>query len=438
MNTLIKALDQIILNDTNWHLIGPFNLVSISAQTLILSGPKMPLGTLFYFKDSQEKLHLLAYLYNYKKDKLIALSLHKNLQLPEINSAIFATGKTLLLNYSPIFQGCLINPLGKIIKRVSISANQDQENIFLPYKQNSPDPCDKKEINEIFFTGIGAIDIFNTVGYGQKVVILAEPGVGKTALITNLTKNSSAEIKIIALVGERGREITEFLNLLPKETLKQCIIIMSTSDDPAALRVLAVEAAISIAEFYREKGFKVLLQIDSLTRFLRAIREISLELGELPIANGYSASVYPAIAGLLERLGNSKFGSITSFMTLLSSAEIIEEPLVKEILSLVDGHLLLTKALANEQVYPAIDLGNSLSRLQNKLIGLPLLKKIKYLRSMILEIQKTKSLLSLGIKLSEKQKRAIELEKELFSLYQTGFDSLRQMEIIVESISQKL
>lgn len=438
MNSLLTVLNQIILNESSWHLIGPFNLSSTSEQTLVLTGPKIPLGTLFFFKDSQEKLQLLAYLYQYKEDRLIALLLNKNLQLREFNSSIFATTQTLLLNYSSTFQGCLINPLGKIVKRMSNSANQNPNKFSLPYKQSSPPPCDKKLINEIFFTGLGAIDIFNTVGYGQKIVILAEPGVGKTALITNLAKNSAADINIIALVGERGREITEFISSLSPETLKHSIIIMSTSDDPAALRVLAVEAAISIAEFYREQGFKVLLQIDSLSRFLRAFREISLELGELPITNGYSAAIYPTIASLLERLGNSKSGSITTFLTLLSSAEIIEEPLVKEIISLTDGHLLLTKALAREQIYPAIDLNNSLSRLQNKLIDSILLKKINNLRSLILEIQKAKSLFSLGIKLSDKLQAAMEMETELFSLYQKSFFSLKELETIVDSFDKKL
>ncbi len=438
MNSLLKVFNNIIQSEVNFHLIGPFHLISSSEQTLTLSGPKMPLGTLFFLKDTQGHLQLFAYLYRHQGDKLIALLLNKNLLLSESHSTILATGKTLNLNYSPLVQGCLINPLGGIVKRISSSANQNPLNSLLPYKQSSPPACEKKEIAEIFFTGIGAIDIFNTVGYGQKIIILAEPGVGKTSLITNLAKNSVADIKIIALVGERGREVNEFINSFPPETLKQSVIIMSNSDEPAALRVLAVEAAISIAEFYREQGLKVLLQIDSLSRFLRAFREISLELGELPITNGYSAAVYPTIACLLERLGNSKNGSITTFFTLLSSAEIIEEPLVKEIISLSDGHLLLTKALANEQLYPAIDLSNSLSRLQNKLISSALLKKINFLKSLILEIQKVKSLLSLGIKFNEKLKITKEMEKELYSLYQTKFSSIQELEKIVESIYKKL
>ena len=211
---------------------------------------------------------------------------------------------------------------------------------------------------------------------------------------------------------------------------------MSTSDDTAATRVTSVEAAISLAEYFRTSGFDVLLEVDSFTRFLRAFRELSLELGELPISQGYSASVYPTIAKLLERLGNDQFGTITTFFTLLISAEIIEEPLVKEIISLSDGHIYLSKLIANNGIYPAIDIRNSLSRLQTKLLDKELLEEVSKLRQNILEIEKIKSQQKLGIKTNESQNNLLDKESSLLRLLSSkthNFESMRDLLVIKQS-----
>lgn len=432
MNNLLSALNETVINRTQSKLIGPLDFSSKSEHSIVIDSPtKLPLGTLLYVKNKAEKLELLAYIYRYENQKQIALILNKNVDESSFNSGIFASKETLNFHFLPTHLGCLIDPRGRIIKRITKAKGFQLNRSILSYKGSSPNPCDRQEISKVFYTRIGVIDVFNTIGFGQKIAILAEPGVGKTTLITDLLINSIADINIITLVGERGREINEFITALPEETMCKSIVIMSTSDDTAASRILAVEAAISLAEHFRELGFNVLLEIDSFTRFLRAFRELSLELGELPISHGFSASVYPTIARLLERVGNSRNGSITTFFTLLTSTDLVEEPLVKEIISLSDGHLYLSKSIANNGLYPAVDISNSLSRLQTRLLSKKTLEMISELRKNILKIEKIKSHLSLGIKINEKQEMIIKQESKLSSIYSAMTSNLDQLNEVI-------
>lgn len=408
-NSTLKILGEQIQP----YYLGPLDLLSNNDSLICFKNRDYKIGYKIYVEVNRNENLLVAYIHSIENNICKALVINKNFS--SNNNRYFATPCLIDLPFTENLLGCAIDPLGKILKRVAKSDGTCSNIMKLSFSQSSPSPFSKKSINEIFYTGITPIDIFNTTGKGQRIAILAEPGIGKTSLITKLASNSSAEINIIALVGERAREINEFLEQLSEETLKKTILVTSTSDDPAALRLLSVQAAISLAEYFREKGKNVLLEIDSLTRYLRAFREVSLELGELPVNNGYSATVYPNIAKIMERIGNSSKGSITSFFTLLSSAELIEEPLVKEIISLTDGHLTLSKEIAKENIYPAIDLKNSLSRLQDKLLERDLLLRIKEIRIRFIDYLKKKNLNSLGLNNLENNTSSYEVIRDKLS-----------------------
>jgi len=234
---------------------------------------------------------------------------------------------------------------------------------------DSPAPAieDLKEIDSPFITGITAIDGLFTLGHGQRLAIFAEPGVGKTTLLGSIAKHHKADINVIALIGERGREVREFLEkVLDEETRQRSVIIASTSADPAVSRVNAALLATGIAEYFRDQGKDVLLTMDSLTRLFRSYRELGLAAGETPVRSGYPPSVFEQIPRLIERSGRTTKGSITALYSVLLSSSLDEDPMAEEVKGLTDGHIILRKELAEQGQYPAISILESLSRLMGK------------------------------------------------------------------------
>lgn len=231
-----------------------------------------------------------------------------------------------------------------------------------------PAPLSRARIDEPIHTGIRAIDGLLTIGRGQRVGLFAAAGVGKSTLLGALARNVDADRVVVALIGERGREVREFIeDSLGREGLAKSTVVVSTSDDPALLRLRAAYAATAIAEAWREKGHRVLLLMDSVTRFARALREVGLSAGEPPGRQGFPASVFAALPRLFERAGNSDAGSITAIYTVLVTGDDFTEPVTDETISLLDGHVVLSRDLANRGHYPAIDILRSISRIMNQI-----------------------------------------------------------------------
>lgn len=247
--------------------------------------------------------------------------------------------------------GCLVNAHGSIVTRFAAAPRERS-------------PCPHTNTYQQFVTGIRAIDTLCAIAHGQRVAFLAEPGVGKSTLLHAIAKHSTADINIFALIGERRREVTELThNYLSSTDWQKTIVIASTSDEAAAVRKRAFNTALTIAESFRDEGKRVLLIVDSLTRFVRALREVGLVAGEIPVRRGYPASVFAELPKYIERIGQNDHGSITALLSMLRTGELDEDPMVEEVLSLVDGHILLSKNLAEKGCYPAIDVSHSLSRL---------------------------------------------------------------------------
>ncbi|MBX7144180.1 MAG: FliI/YscN family ATPase [Oligoflexia bacterium] len=286
----------------------------------------------------------------------------------------------------------------------------------VPIKAVPPNVMLRHPITEQLITGIKLIDTFCPIGYGQRLVVSAQAGLGKSTLLGMMTRTAAVDVVVIALVGERGREVGEFLHeTLGEDGLKRAVVVVATSDESPSRRLRAPFTATAIAEHFRAQGKRVLLLVDSLTRTARAIREIGIAAGELPIRQGYTASVYSELPRLLERAGNDDKGSITALYTMLATSEREPDTLTDEMKSLVDGHLVLTHEMADWGVRPAIDPIKSLSRLEYRLLSAERRRISTVTRRLIRRIQRDRDILLLGGTPDKELQLALELEPALRS-----------------------
>lgn len=262
----------------------------------------------------------------------------------------------------------------------------------------APRPAmDRPIISDVFSTGVRAIDGLATLGIGQRIGIFGPPGTGKTSLMSMLAQNCEADVVVICLVGERGREVREFCDeVLTSKSKRRVVVIAATSERPPLERAICAATASTVAEYFQRKGKKVFLLVDSLTRTARALREIGLAAGEAPTRRGYPASVYPALPSLIERAGRAKKGDITAIYTVLTEGEIDEDPIAEEVKSLTDGHLLLNPDLAGKGHYPAIDITKSLSRSMNRIASKQHLKHAENVRKILAKYAEIEMLIHVG------------------------------------------
>ena len=276
------------------------------------------------------------------------------------------TGKSLTVKIDDTLLGYTLDGLGRPLD-MALELESAPE---YPVSQDSPDPFRRQKIAEIMPTGVRAIDGLLTVGLGQRIGIFAGSGVGKSTLLGMLARYCEADVIVIGLIGERGREVKEFIeNDLGPEGYRKSVVVCATSDMPPLVRLKGAHVATAIAEYYRDQGKKVVLMMDSVTRFAMAQREIGLSTGEPPTTKGYTPSVFTALPKLLERSGMSDKGSITAFYTVLVEGDDMNEPIADAVRGILDGHILLSRKIAAQNHYPAIDIQNSLSRLMKTLVS---------------------------------------------------------------------
>ena len=303
-------------------------------------------------------------------DDIKVLSLMGVAQGLSSEAVIRSTGKRLEMALELSMSGSVLDPAGKVIQRLCEETRAMESAPEVRTVENqAPAWHLRKGIDTPFATGIRVIDGLLTCGIGQRMGIFASAGCGKTMLMQMLINNAEADIFVIALIGERGREVTELV-----ETLKQsgrqdhCIIISATSDTSALDRANAAQVATTVAEYYRDQGSRVVLFLDSITRYARALRDVALAAGEAPARRGYPASVFEALPRILERPGNMSVGSITAFYTILLESEDEGDPIADEIRSILDGHIYLSRKLAAKNHYPAIDVLRSVSRVSSQVM----------------------------------------------------------------------
>lgn len=309
------------------------------------------------------------------------------------NAFVYSSRKKISIPVSNEILGRIFNGLGRPIDKKSIIDAKEER-----YPENkSPNPLERPPITDILPTGVRAIDGLLTVGKGQRVGIFSGSGVGKSSLLGMIARYTTADVNVIALIGERGREVNEFIeNDLGKEALQKTVLLVSTSDSPKMEQVTCAQLACSVAEYFRDQGKDVLLLMDSITRFAHALREISI--GEIPITKGYGPSVFSKLSKLIERAGRvNEKGSITGFYTVLTDAdEEMEDPIADAIRGYIDGHIVLSRKLAEKSHYPAIDIPSSLSRLMVKIVDSEHYMHATIIRELLAKYKATEDLILLG------------------------------------------
>lgn len=260
-----------------------------------------------------------------------------------------------------------------------------------------PDPLSRQIINEVLTLGVKAVDGLLTIGKGQRIGIFAGSGVGKSTLMGMFARNTKADINVIALIGERGREVREFIERdLGEEGMRRSVVVVATSDKPALIRKKAAQTATAIAEYFRDQGKDVLLMMDSLTRFSMAQREIGLASGEPPVSRGYPPSVYAQMPKLLERAGNSDRGSITGLYTVLVDGDDFNEPITDTARGILDGHIVLSRQMAQKNHYPAIDILQSISRVMSSIISKEHKAAAGKMKQVLATYQEAEDLINIG------------------------------------------
>lgn len=268
---------------------------------------------------------------------------------------------------------------------------------FYSIMNKPPNPMERRRITQNLPLGIKAVDSMLTIGKGQRVGIFAGSGVGKSTLLGMIARNTSADINVIVLIGERGREVKDFLEKdLKEEGLRRSVLIVATSDQPALVRLKSAMVGTAIAEYFRDRGKQVMLMMDSLTRFAMAQREIGMAIGEPPISRGFTPSVFAIMPKLLERAGISQNGSITGLYTVLVEGDDMDEPISDTVRGILDGHILLSRKMANKGHYPAIDVLASVSRLMPDIVDKEYLEKIIYFKTIMATYMNAQELISIG------------------------------------------
>lgn len=338
-------------------------VVKIVGLTIESVGPDAKLNDLCkIIADGEEEKQILAEVVGFK-DKKILLMPFENVEGIGLGCMVENLGHPLSVPVGKELLGKTLDGLGRLV-----DASEIVTDLTYPVEAMPPDPMDRKIIDEILPLGVKAVDGLITIGKGQRIGIFAGSGVGKSTLLGMFARNTKADINVIALIGERGREVREFIERdLGEEGLKRSVVVIATSDKPALIRNKAAKTATAIAEYFRDQGKDVLLMMDSLTRFSMAQREIGLASGEPPVTRGYPPSVYAQMPKLLERAGNSDVGSITGLYTVLVDGDDFNEPITDTARSILDGHIMLSRKLVHKNHYPAIDVLQSISRVMSQI-----------------------------------------------------------------------
>lgn len=339
-------------------------VVKVVGLTIESIGPNANLNDMCIIESKDKKHKVMAEVVGFKDNRILLMPFG-------IVEGI-GVGSTVECTMKPLKVPVGNNLLGKILDGLGHPLDNSELEYESSYSVEAepPDPMKRQLITEALPLGVKAVDGMITVGKGQRIGIFAGSGVGKSTLLGMFARNTKADINVIALIGERGREVREFIERdLGEEGLKRSIVVVATSDKPALIRKKAAQTATAIAEYFRDTGKDVLLMMDSLTRFSMAQREIGLASGEPPVTRGYPPSVYSEMPKLLERAGNSGCGSITGLYTVLVDGDDFNEPITDTARGILDGHIMLTRKLANKNHYPAIDVLQSISRVMSSIIN---------------------------------------------------------------------
>lgn len=385
----LNELNNIINNTNTIGKIG--KIIEIIGLTIIADGPESSIGDFCHIVQENKEI-IYAEVVGFKKDNIILMPLGSIDGLCA-GAKVINTGTSMKVKVTPSLLGRVLDGLGNPIDgKGEIVADE-----YYPTNAQIINPLDRKPIDEVLSLGVRAIDGLVTVGKGQRLGIFAGSGVGKSTTLAMIAKNTSADINVIALIGERGREVREFIeHTLGTEGMKRSIVICATSEQPALVKIKASFVACAIAEYFRDKGKDVLFMLDSVTRIALAQREVGLAVGEPPATRGYTPSVFALLPKFLERAGANKFGTITGLYTVLVEGDDMNEPVADAARSILDGHIVLSRSLAHKNHYPAIDVLASISRVMSNIVSDEHKISAGKIRNLMASYAKNEDLINIG------------------------------------------
>jgi len=405
-------LKEEALSNIDFNRIQLFGIVEEVEHYTVKSGPlNVSPGTLVEILSGDQKVKGIVEKINSKES---FITLFDNYHSIKIGDKIKILSEGISINISDKLIGKVIDPFGKEL----LASDKITESIYSTETRNifssSINPLKRGDMKSIFQTGVKTIDGLLTCAEGQKMGIFAGSGVGKTTLLSMILKNSQSDIKVICLVGERGREVKELLTEHLKNDLTNTIVVVATSEESSIIRKIAAFSAMTIAEYFRDKKKKVLLLVDSITRMAIAQREIGIEAGEAPVARGFPPSVFKMLPQLLERVGILESGGcITAFFTILVDGDDTNDPIADQVRGILDGHIILDRNIAQKNIYPPIDVLSSASRVITNILNKEELTRINQVKSWMALIEENKMLQKTG-------------------MYQKGFDNDLDLAFIKE------
>lgn len=379
----LRSIDPVRVNGKVTQVIG---------LTVESEGPDASVGDLCYIYPAKSSKPLKAEVVGFRNNKVILMPLG-DLHSIGPGCDVVGTGKPLTIQVGSELLGKVLDGLGQPLDGSHIPSRMPHYSTH-----NAPsNPLMRPRVVEPLSIGVRAIDGLLTVGRGQRVGIFAGSGVGKSTLLGMIARNTSADVNVIALIGERGREVLEFIEKdLGPEGLARSVVIVATSDQPALIRMKGALIATTIAEYFRDRGLNVMLMMDSVTRYAMALREVGLAIGEPPATRGYTPSVFAELPRLLERAGTGPKGSITAFYTVLVDGDDMNEPIADAVRGILDGHIVLSRALAHKGHFPAIDVLQSVSRVMKEIVDEEHQDAANELKSLLATFRDSEDLINIG------------------------------------------
>ena len=391
ININLEKFNTAIDHCKSMNMIG--KVVQIVGLVIECNGPNVSMGELCYVHSHFEDVEPLpAEVVGFREGYVLLMPLGETKGIGP-GCQVVSAQKVLQVKVGPELLGRVIDGLGNPIDGKGPILCQKE----YPIQADPPAPLERPVIKDSLYVGVRAIDGLITMGQGQRIGIMAGSGVGKSTLLSMIARNTEADISVIALVGERGREGKEFIERdLGEEGLKRSVVVVATSDKPALVRIKGALTATAIAEYFRDRGRKVVLMMDSVTRFAMAQREVGLTVGEPPATRGYTPSVFALLPRLLERAGTSANGSITGIYTVLVDGDDMNEPIADAVRSILDGHIVLSRNIAAQNHFPAIDVLASVSRVMSAVVPKEHMEANRKLRALMAVYKEAEDLIHIG------------------------------------------
>ena len=387
----LEKFNEAIDSCKSMNMIG--KVVQIVGLVIECNGPNVSMGELCYVQSHFDDVEPLpAEVVGFREGYVLLMPLGETKGIGP-GCQVVSAQKVLQVKVGPELLGRVIDGLGNPIDGKGPILCKSE----YPIQADPPAPLDRPVIKDSLYVGVRAIDGLITMGQGQRIGIMAGSGVGKSTLLSMIARNTEADISVIALVGERGREVKEFIERdLGEEGLKRSVVVVATSDKPALVRIKGALTATAIAEYFRDQGRKVILMMDSVTRFAMAQREVGLTVGEPPATRGYTPSVFALLPRLLERAGTSAKGSITGIYTVLVDGDDMNEPIADAVRSILDGHIVLSRNIAAQNHFPAIDVLASVSRVMSAVVPKEHMEANRKLRALMAVYKEAEDMIHIG------------------------------------------